>query len=178
MSEPQFVKQDAKKYFRLSLKTDHATVTIVDDDHPGIFQFTQPTFAATPQEPEVNILVKRTNGAKGHIDIEYQTREGNAEVDIDYVNSHGTLSFEPGEAEKALSIPILPNARFEKDLTFSIDLLLPKDPNVQLGRLSTVTVTLTNDENFKNIVDKFAEMLKVNEDALKIGSDSWGEQFT
>lgn len=62
------------------------------------------------------------------------------------------LPFEPGETEKTIFIPIKSTARFEEDLTFSIELLEPtayKKYGVKLGRISTATITLTNDEGFK-----------------------------
>lgn len=70
-------------------------------------------------------------------------------------------------------MPIRPSARFDEDLTFSVELLEPKGFGVKLGRIHLATVTLTNDSEFKAMVDKFAEMMKYQSDAMKIGNLSW-----
>jgi hypothetical protein len=58
--------------------------------------------------------------------------------------------------EKVVTISIKPTARFELDLTFSIDLLEPKGFGVKLGRITIAIITITNDQEFKALMDKFA----------------------
>ena len=62
-------------------------------------------------------------------------------------------------------------------MTFTIELLEPKGFGVKLGKIKYAVVTLTNDEEFKRMVDKFAELMAENSKAFQIGSESWKEQI-
>ncbi len=39
------------------------------------------------------------------------------------------------------------------------------------------TVTLTNDENFKKMIEKFASMMAQNQESMQLGSTTWMEQI-
>ena len=94
------------------------------------------------------------------MDINYRTRDGTATSGQDFYETEGTLPFEHGELEKTFEIPIRKTARFDDDLTFPVELLEPTGFGVKLGRIHLATITLTNDSEFKAMVDKFAEMMK------------------
>ena len=64
--------------------------------------------------------------------------------------------FNDGELESSFEIYILPEARLEEDITFSIELLPPSTKGAKLGRIQITNVTLTRDEEFKRMVDRFA----------------------
>ena len=66
-------------------------------------------------------------------------------------------------------------ARFDEDLTFTVELGQSKTYGVKLGKLSKATITLTNDEDFKKLVDQFAQMMRDHDAALQIGTESWRE---
>ena len=62
-------------------------------------------------------------------------------------------------------------------MTFTIELLEPKGYGVKLGKIKYAVVTLTNDEEFKKLVDKFAQLMAENSKAFQIGSETWREQL-
>jgi solute carrier family 8 (sodium/calcium exchanger) len=125
----------------------------------------------------VTVTVKRSLGSDGHVDIEYRTKDGTATAEHDYTETIGVLPFEHGELEKTFFIPIKPTARYQDDLTFTVELLEPKGYGVKLGRITIATITLTNDEKFKAMVDKFASMMKENVEKFEVGTHTWKEQF-
>jgi hypothetical protein len=61
--------------------------------------------------------------------------------------------------EKTIIIQIKETARFESDLTFTIEIRDPKGFGAKLGRITTAVITITNDEEFKRLMDKFAEIM-------------------
>ena len=84
LSNLQFINKEDERKFELKFATTVCTVTIIDDDKPGKFSFTQPNYAATEADNFVNVKVIRTEGGDGTITIDYQTLDGNAFQGIDY----------------------------------------------------------------------------------------------
>jgi hypothetical protein len=97
------------------------------------------------------------------VTIPYETKEGSANSAVDFVAASGDLVFEHGELEKAIRIEILSGARFEENLTFSVELKQPTSFGAKLGMIPVSTVTLTNDEQFKKMIEKFANMMAQNQ---------------
>lgn len=54
--------------------------------------------------------------------VDYRTVDGTAKANIDYVASHGTIVFNPGQTIESIPIRILGDAGIEPDETFTIEL--------------------------------------------------------
>lgn len=52
----------------------------------------------------LTFYVQRTNGASGRATVQYATSDSTATADDDYVAQSGTLTFEPGETEKIVTV--------------------------------------------------------------------------
>lgn len=77
------------------------------------------------------------------ISVSYQTKDGTALSNQDYVAASGQLIFEPGQTQKEINITILGNTFLEPDKSF--ELVFSSGINVSL-RTTAITITLLNDD--------------------------------
>lgn len=179
-----------------------ATVTILDDDYPGIFTFEEEKHQVTEADGTINIKVIRHTGARGTVRVPYHTVEGTAKGGgDDYEDAVGELEFSNDETWKNIEINIIDDEEYEKKETFYVLLGEPKivkdedddsgagtdvgyDPEKErleelgkprLGDVPKAEVTILESKEFKNTVDKL--LVKANL-ALVVGTSSWKEQFT
>ncbi|XP_066494935.1 sodium/calcium exchanger 2 [Tiliqua scincoides] len=75
-----------------------ATVTILDDDHAGIFTFQDKLLRVSECQGTLEVKVIRSSGARGTVMVPYQTVEGTARGGgVDYEDSCGELEFKDDE---------------------------------------------------------------------------------
>ena len=75
-----------------------ATITILDDDYPGIFTFEEEKSSVTEADGTIKLKVIRHTGARGTVRIPYHTVEGTAKGGgTDYEDAVGELEFENDE---------------------------------------------------------------------------------
>eukprot|EP00930_Biecheleria_cincta_P035146 TRINITY_DN24205_c0_g1_i1.p1 TRINITY_DN24205_c0_g1~~TRINITY_DN24205_c0_g1_i1.p1 ORF type:complete len:338 (-),score=81.93 TRINITY_DN24205_c0_g1_i1:671-1684(-) len=100
--------------------------------------------------------VVRRDGALDHaMTVDYKTEEGSAKEGSDYDRAVGSLTFEKGEMEKAISIKIIDDVAFEEDEEFYIVLENAQvasgnedknDVKCALGALKKITVVIIDDD--------------------------------
>lgn len=83
-----------------------AVLTIIDDDQPGLFAFTQTVYAVDQDSGTALIAVARSAGG-GTVGITYATAGGSARPGIDYTPVAGMLTFGPGVTLQTFTVPIL-----------------------------------------------------------------------
>ncbi|CAJ1054135.1 sodium/calcium exchanger 1a isoform X1 [Xyrichtys novacula] len=104
-----------------------ATVTIFDDDHAGIFTFTEPQVTVSESVGMMEVKVIRTSGARGVVVLPYNTTEGTAKGGgEDFEDTHGVLEFENDEISKTIQINIIDDEEYEKNKNFFIEIGEPK----------------------------------------------------
>merc|ERR1719150_2156497 len=168
-----------------------ATIMILDDDHGGFFGF---------EESEAEITESR-----GTVAIPYSTEEGTAKDGKDYEGVEGEVEFKNEETDKVISIPILDEESYEKNLIMYVNIGEPrhiagegegtdfaeldaKDPETlteeekiallgrpRLGETSRIQIRIKESKEFKSSVDKM--MQRANASML-VGTSSWKEQFS
>lgn len=75
-----------------------ATVTILDDDHAGIFSFQERVVHVSECQGAVEVTVVRSSGARGTVLLPYRTVEGTARGGgVDYEDACGELEFRNDE---------------------------------------------------------------------------------
>lgn len=75
-----------------------ATVTILDDDHAGIFTFQDRLLHVSECQGTVEVRVVRGSGARGTVLVPYRTVEGSARGGgVDYEDACGELEFHDDE---------------------------------------------------------------------------------
>ncbi|XP_025766763.1 sodium/calcium exchanger 2a isoform X2 [Oreochromis niloticus] len=180
-----------------------ATVTILDDDHAGIFTFEQHVLRVSESTGILTVTVLRNSGSRGTVAVPYHTEDGSAKAGVDYEETRGELEFTNEQTSQTLRVCIINVEEYEKQENFFIvldnpkwlkrglsSLLLNQDRNPTpeeeqarrisemgkpiLGEHSRLEVIIEESCEFKNTVDK---LLKDTNLAVVIGTRSWKEQF-
>lgn len=154
-------------------------VTIIDDDNPGVFSFGAAAYTVAENVGTVELEIVRSEGSDGSVVVTYASKDGSAIATRDYKPVTGTIEFAHGELRKTLEVPIIDDNKYEKDESFSVAFTIKdqEECGADYGKHRTTTVNITNDEEFKKLVDKMATMINFNLDKLKVRTDSWGEQY-
>uniref|UniRef100_A0A671PF40 Sodium/calcium exchanger 2-like n=1 Tax=Sinocyclocheilus anshuiensis TaxID=1608454 RepID=A0A671PF40_9TELE len=170
-----------------------STVTILDDDHAGIFTFTDRLLRVSESVGTMEVTVVRNSGARGTVIIPYHTEPGTAQGGgVDYEDTYGELEFTNDQTTQTLQVRITDDEEYEKHENFFIVLEEPRwlkrgiseDPEGQmsaeeeearriaemgkpiLGEHSRVEVVIEESYEFKSTVDK---LIKKTNLALVIG---------
>jgi hypothetical protein len=117
------------------------TVTINDDEIPGVLQFAASTVSVTEASGLAVLTVNRTGGSNGRVEVGYATSNVSALAGRDYEAASGTLVFEDGEIRKTIEIPILTSKSAESAESFKVLLTAPTT-GATLGSIKTATVTI------------------------------------
>ncbi|XP_069764787.1 sodium/calcium exchanger 3-like isoform X2 [Narcine bancroftii] len=179
-----------------------ATVTILDDDHAGIFTFEDKVHHVSESIGIVQLKVLRTSGARGTVILPYRTIEGTARGGgVDYEDAFGELEFSNDETVKTIEVKIVDDEEYEKQESFYVVLEKPRwmkrgiseEANKKLtaeeeeaqriaemgkpilGEHSKLEVIIEESYEFKSTVDK---LIKKTNLAVLIATHSWREQFT
>ncbi|XP_039642410.1 sodium/calcium exchanger 3 isoform X2 [Perca fluviatilis] len=179
-----------------------ATVTILDDDHSGIFTFESSSVHISESIGIMEVKVIRTSGARGTVVVPYRTMEGLAKGGgEDFEDTYGELEFKNDETCKLVHVKIIDDEEYEKNKNFFLELAEPRmvDMSLQkdvpdrkmtsdeeearriaemgkpvLGEHSKLEVIIEESYEFKSTVDK---LIKKTNLALVVGTNSWRDQF-
>lgn len=102
--------------------TASATITIIEDEEPGVLVFV-PVTPVTVAEAgsSVQLSIARTLGSVGVIAVNYAAISGTAISGQDFATTSGTLSWADGDAsEKIITVPILLDALLEGTESFTV----------------------------------------------------------
>ncbi|XP_072405376.1 sodium/calcium exchanger 3-like isoform X1 [Chiloscyllium punctatum] len=104
-----------------------ATVTILDDDHAGIFTFEDKVYHVSESVGVMELKVLRTSGARGTVMVPYRTVEGTARGGgVDYEDAIGELEFLNDETVKTIQVKIVDDEEYEKQENFFVVLEKPR----------------------------------------------------
>uniref|UniRef100_A0A672JJ61 Calx-beta domain-containing protein n=1 Tax=Salarias fasciatus TaxID=181472 RepID=A0A672JJ61_SALFA len=179
-----------------------ATVTILDDDHSGIFTFESGSVHISESIGIMEVKVLRTSGARGTVIVPFRTVEGLAKGGgEDFEDTYGELEFKNDETCKLVHVKIIDDEEYEKNKNFFLELAEPRmvDMSLQkdvperklttdeeeakriaemgkpvLGEHSKLEVIIEESYEFKSTVDK---LIKKTNLALVVGTNSWRDQF-
>jgi uncharacterized repeat protein (TIGR01451 family) len=85
----------------------HTSVNILES--PGILQFAAATYSVSEEAGSAELVVTRSAGALGAVNVGYQTVSAGATPGLDYVASSGTLSFANGATTATIQVQVLPD---------------------------------------------------------------------
>ncbi|XP_043215807.1 sodium/calcium exchanger 3-like isoform X3 [Amphibalanus amphitrite] len=181
-----------------------ATVMILDDDHGGIFNVAEKDIEIVESVGSYNLKVVRWSGARGRVAVPFTTIEGTAKPNKDYEHTEGEVIFENNETEQYITIPIIEEDSYEKDVLFYVELQEPRylsvdgypggtldfqDKNLndlseeekiallgkpKLGESTRSQIRIKESKEFKNTVDKLVQRANAS---FVVGTSSWKEQF-
>lgn len=117
-----------------------ATLTIVNDDLPGVIEFDSATYSGKEGSTAV-IQVVRRGGAAAGVTVQYGTSNGTATAGSDYSARSGTLSFAAGVTVRTFGIPILTDGTQDPGETVILSLTSPGG-GAALGAQATAQVLI------------------------------------
>ena len=94
--------------------------------------------------PSITITVNLSEASPLTVMVDYDTSDGTATAGSDYTATSSTLTFTPTDTEQTFTVPILDDAIYEGDETFTVTLSNPS--NAILGTPSVAEVTITDDD--------------------------------
>ena len=132
-----------------------ATVTIADDDAPGVLHLASAA-AAVNEGKTVTLTVMRSGGSTGPVTVSYATTDGGggagpatgggqADAARDYTATAGTLSFPHGVRSRTVKLPTKADTASEGPETFTVSLSSPGG-GATLGAPDATVVTIVDDE--------------------------------
>ncbi len=84
-----------------------ATVTIADDDPPGVIQFKSLRYDVDETDGEAFVTVERVGGVGGAVAVDYRTSDGSATAGADYAARSGTINWAAGDSgDKTITVPV------------------------------------------------------------------------
>ncbi|XP_051507395.1 sodium/calcium exchanger 3-like isoform X1 [Myxocyprinus asiaticus] len=112
-----------------------ATVTILDDDHAGIFTFESASMHMSESVGIMEVKVLRTSGARGTVIIPFRTVEGLAKGGgEDFEDAYGELEFKNDETCKTIQVKIIDDEEYEKNKNFYLELAEPRMVDMSLQK--------------------------------------------
>ncbi|XP_043975952.1 sodium/calcium exchanger 2b isoform X1 [Gambusia affinis] len=183
-----------------------ATVTILDDDHAGIFTFSERLVRVSESVGTMEVTVVRNSGARGTVILPYHTESGSAMAGEDYEEARGELEFTNDQTTQTLQVMIIDDEEYEKHENFFIVLEEPRwlkrgisalllNQEAAEGQLSTEEEEarriaemgkpiLGEHSRLEVVIEESYEfkstvdkLIKKTNLALVIGTHSWREQF-
>ncbi|XP_051507402.1 sodium/calcium exchanger 3-like isoform X7 [Myxocyprinus asiaticus] len=184
-----------------------ATVTILDDDHAGIFTFESASMHMSESVGIMEVKVLRTSGARGTVIIPFRTVEGLAKGGgEDFEDAYGELEFKNDETCKTIQVKIIDDEEYEKNKNFYLELAEPRMLKRGICGIMLITTKNQGDETpeeeearriaemgkpvlgehakIEIIIEESYEfkstvdkLIKKTNLALVVGTNSWKEQF-
>ena len=154
-------------------------ITIIDDDKPGKFGFSSRFLKVSAKDKVAKLRILRQQGTDGQVSIKFRTQELpdaniKAEPNIDFVPVSGTVTFEQGENEKEVIIPILERESLEeRGDQFEVELFDPSG-GASLNKKYKATVEIAGDTEIVRKAKGIEDIIKMIQKEQNL---SWGQQF-
>lgn len=170
---------------KVGLGCSTATITIIDDDYPGVLAFPEDTFHVkeSVEDTTVTIQIERKTGTTGKISCKYRTEPDSAVPPLDYEEIDGVLEFEHGQTSATIEINIKGKGRYEYSEMFRLILEDAEggakfDEHMDGGvEQAILSIFIEPDEFAKNAVDKVLNLMRKNLTKAQIGHANWKDQF-
>ena len=147
-----------------------ASVSVLDDDGVGRFQFSTSTFSVSEAFSQVSgVFIERLDGSAGDVTIllEHVELDSEAALGTDFQWASQELVFASGVTKRAIPIRILQDNILERDEVFSIRMRLHPEFSVGavLGNPSSLQLQLLDDDLGEAPVIQAPAQLSVVEDS-------------
>jgi len=126
---------------------NQAGLTVVDNDSPGTFAFTEAQYQVREDGTAVSaVRIRRDGGSVGVVSLIVTPTEipGGATAPADYDPAPVTVTFLPGNMNRLVNIPVLADGLLETDEALRLNLALAAGapPGAALGVQTTATLTI------------------------------------
>ena len=116
----------------------------------GTLQFSTASYAVDGSATAATIVVTRTGGSSGPLQVRYATGDGTAVAGTSYSAVGGTLDFADGETSKTFVVPLVPNSF--ADGTRTVNLSLTADTPDVVGAIGSAVLTISASQTPSNPV--------------------------
>merc|ERR1712002_1309256 len=210
ISSIEVTDDDGKKSMQpaVQLGTPHmATIMILDDDHGGIFGFDDSEAEIVESVGTFDLEIKRISGARGKVAIPFNTEDGTAKEGEHYEAQEGELIFCNEETTKTISLEIVDEESYEKNLIMYVNIGEPRQiaEGIEGEGIDYSILDAKNPEDLteeekvallgrpchgdnsrimiriresKEFKSSVDKMMQKSSNAMMAGSSSWLEQFT
>ncbi|XP_076058924.1 sodium/calcium exchanger 2-like isoform X3 [Oratosquilla oratoria] len=151
-------------------------ITILNDDEPGVVMFSRRGYLVKESVGKAVIPVTRKNGADGNISVKWRTIEKTAIDGKDFKGGEGMVEFKHTEIERNIEIPIIDDMTAERDEYFEIE-LFDAEGGAKIGQVNRTAVTITNDDDFNNVLSRMMVQTNANIDAMQVHHETYLEQI-
>jgi len=121
------------------------------------------------------LVVQRTGGTEGQCSCEYATADISATAGKDYTAVEGTLTFETGETEKTIAIPIIDSNAYEGKEKFRVALSSPTNASLDGNGIAIVTI-IDDDADKKSRFSSVLNRVR-NRDKMEVIMGVWKQQI-
>ena len=126
-------------------RVDYVRFVPIPDSEPSILELEDSLYEVSEDAGVASIPVTRTGNLDNSISIDYQTFEETAIAGEDFVSQQQTLTFEPGQSSKDITIDLIDDESIDPDETFSITIDSVKG-NGSLDAPRTARITIDDNE--------------------------------
>ncbi|MEM6318477.1 MAG: sodium/calcium exchanger 1, partial [Bacteroidota bacterium] len=148
-------------------RTSEAFITILDDDHCGVFCFEQEEVNCPENCGEVKIKVARHSGARGNIHVPFLTIDGTAKGGgVDFEDNFGELDFTNDQTFATISVKIIDDEEYEKMEYFYVEIGNPR----QIARRSSHGTIIYEDDFTKDESKMTEDELIATQGRPKLGA--------
>ena len=120
------------------------TYTIQDNDTPPTVQFAIANSSGTEAASPANLAVNLSAASSATVTVNYAVTGGTATGGVDYILAAGSLTFNPGETSKDISLTVNDDDIDENNETVIVDLASPVNANI--GSPSSHTYTIQDND--------------------------------
>ena len=128
-----------------------------DDPAPPTLSANNPSVTEGPAAA-ATFTVTLSAVSTSTVTVNYATSNSSAPSGSDYTATSGTLTFAPGETSKTVTVPILDDALYENNETFTLVLSSPVNATVA----SNGTATITNDDAMPSVTVNDVSVTETN----------------
>jgi len=164
----------------VEIKVGTATtqVTILNDDDPGSIAFEAKTFQAKDTMTKLQIPLVRKDGYDGNVLAFIKTTDGTAKAGEDFtpLTDDYEVHFDDKAREGIVEVELIKNAE-NINSTFTVEITGVEPEGAKIGETNMCTVIISNDENYKKLMEDVVAMMDDEMGKYGVGTSSWGEQF-
>jgi uncharacterized delta-60 repeat protein len=125
----------------------NATLVISNVDSAGLVQFSASTYSVKEYGGYALIPVVRVGGSVSNVTVNYATADATAQVNQNYSNASGTLTFTNGQVGAFIKVPIIDDGMMDTNLLYLTVSLSGAVPATALGNPSNAVLNIIDTES-------------------------------
>ncbi|MEY2481524.1 MAG: hypothetical protein QOK24_52 [Verrucomicrobiota bacterium] len=158
------------RYKTPTFANSSATVSIFDNDQGNTIQFNPSVYTANeagpggqPGQAVLTVTANRSGDPNVVLMVNYATQDGSAVAGQDYQFQSGTITFNAGETQKQIVVPLINDNLIEQGENFFVNLSMPTNATFSAAGATTATVNVVDDDGGTSTIQFSSSTYSVNE---------------